>query len=114
MTDQAKLPLRVTSYMGDDGIERCLDCDGFLAKPGAKCKRCANRVKAAKDVDTAATKAADAAEAKKAHDEEVRAQISRWREHTMRRYIVGLLATESGSIERQRYFEKNPISEIFK
>ena len=114
MTDQAKLPLRVTSYTGDDEIERCLDCDGFLAKPGAKCKRCANRLKASKDADKAATKAATAQEKKDAKTKAEAAQIRSWRRNMMNRYIARLLVTKSGSVERQEYFEQNPISEIFK
>lgn len=105
---------RATSYTGDDGIERCLDCDGFLSEPGAKCVRCANRIKAAKDADKAATKAATEQEKRDEKKDAEREQVARWRSNTLRRYIVRLLATKSGSLERSRYFAENPVSEIFK
>ena len=115
MTDQAKLPLRhVTSYTGDDEIERCLDCDGFLAKPGAKCKRCANRVKKAKTDAKEEVRANGVAEKKAEKEKAAAAQVQNWRRNTMKRYIAGLLATKSGSVDRARYFEQNPISRIFK
>ena len=113
-TRQEDDTMKTTSYTGDDGIERCLDCDGFLAEPGAKCKRCSNRVKAVKEADKAATKAAAALETKTAADNAIADQGKRWRRNTLRQYTARLLATKSGSVERQRYFEEHPISDIFK
>ncbi len=117
MNGQDRLPLRErrpTSYTGDDEIERCMNCDGFVKGPGAKCKRCANRVKAAKEADRAATKAAKTQEKKEQKEDAIAAQTKRWRSNTMNRYIRRLLATKSGSAERQKFFERNPIADIFK
>ncbi len=102
------------SYTGDDGIERCLDCDGFLAEPGAKCKRCANRLIAVKDADEAATKAAAAQESSENQKAADSARISNWRRRMLARHIAGLLATKSGSVERQRFIERYPIAGIFR
>lgn len=105
---------KTKTYTGDDEIERCLDCDGFVKEPGAKCTRCGNRKKKAKADAKAEVVANGAAEKKAAKEKAEAEQIKNWRRNTMNRYIARLLATKSGSVERAEYFEQNPISRIFK
>ena len=114
MTDQAKLPLRERrpkSYLDDDGKPRCMKCDGYLKdEPGAKCTKCANARKKKREAKKAAERHAESEAKKEAQSRE----IVTWRRNAMKRHIARLLATQSGSVERQQFIEDNPIAGIFR
>ena len=79
---------KAKSYTGDDGIERCMDCDGFLPEsftsdPRAKCARCSNRKKKAKADAKAEVVANGAAEKKAAKEKAEAEQVRNWRRNTI-------------------------------
>lgn len=97
------------TYEDHDGRRRCLECDGYVAARARRCTRCANRQADAEQRQADELVAAETARAKA----EASAKASRWRHNRLRRYVSRVLATKSGSTERQRFFESNPLSGIF-
>lgn len=97
------------TYNDDDGRRRCIECDGYVAKRARRCTRCDNREADAKQRQADEAERQAEAERKRAES----AAATSWRRNRLRRYVAGVLATKSGSAERQEYFARHPLSGLF-